>query len=81
MKNWYSVDEFNTLYNYSYNDIKIKIDDSYELRVEIDENKPETNKMGNGFFHIFLHQHVIGILVLTKLVKEENGIFSLMGDN
>lgn len=53
IENWYSVDEFNTLYNYSYNDIKIKIDDSYELRVEIDENKPETNTWVMDFPYLF----------------------------
>lgn len=53
VENWYSVDEFNTLYNYSYNDIKIKIDDSYKLRVRINENKPETNTWVMDFPYLF----------------------------
>lgn len=53
VENWYSVNEFNTLYNYSYNDIKIKIDDSYKLRVKINENKPETNTWVMDFPYLF----------------------------
>lgn len=53
VENWYSVDEFNTLYNYSYHDIKIKIDDSYKFRVKINENKPETNTWVMDFPYLF----------------------------
>lgn len=40
--NWYSTDEYETLFNREYSDITIKKDDSYDLEVEISEISDET---------------------------------------
>jgi len=50
---WYSVDEFNTIYNNEYDDIRIERDLEYELNVEINAERAETDIWVMDFPYLF----------------------------
>lgn len=51
--NWYSTDEYETLYNSEYGDITIKRDKDYNLEVIMEEGKNETNIWVMDFPYLF----------------------------
>lgn len=51
--NWYSLDEYNTIYNREYDDICIKRDSQYKLTVEIDDGKADTATWVMDFPYLF----------------------------
>lgn len=51
--NWYSNDDYDTIYNREYGDIQIKRNLQYELKVEINDGKPDTNTWVMDFPYLF----------------------------
>lgn len=51
--NWYSTDDYETLYNSEYDDIVIRRNHSYDLEVNIGEGKGETNTWVMDFPYLF----------------------------
>lgn len=53
IEGWYSVDDFNTISNSEYDDIRIERDVGYELNVEIDAGKSDTATWVMDFPYLF----------------------------
>lgn len=53
VKNWYSTDDYDTLYNSEYGDIRIERDSNYNLEVKISEKRGETGIWVMDFPYLF----------------------------
>lgn len=63
--NWYSTDEYDTLYNSEYGDIRIERDSNYGLEVKIGEGRAETGTWVMDFPYLFTY------IVNWNIGKEE----------
>lgn len=64
---WYSTDEYETFHNSEYGDIVIKRNHDYTLKVDIDEEKPETRIWVMDFPYLFAN------MLNWNIGKEEIG--------
>lgn len=50
---WYSTDEYETIYNSAYGDVEIRRDDTYKLNISINEGNPDTRTWMMDFPYLF----------------------------
>ncbi len=55
---WYSTDEYDTLYNNEYSDIRIERDSTYNLEVKITEGEADTATWVMDFPYLFTHPSI-----------------------